>query len=384
VTTSSLEALKQYSLGIEKHLQSKFDEARVHYGNALTIDPAFASAQASLGMLLYERYDMAKGRELLAQVVGRLDGLSDNERLRILAFYARAVENDLPKAVEHLKTLASLSPDNSATRNNLAYNSRLMGRYDDAVREYREAIRIDPTSLLFRDGLAGVYLYYLGDTKSGIQTCRAALAVNDSHFYAWANLAWGYLGAGDLVQAKRALDKAIQINPAATIELYRLGSLHRLRGEYADAEQAFLRVLEVKPGEIAAHYEVGTVYLLMKRDADAKARFRTFRAAVETLAEANPKEAGHRLSLAMAALRLGASARADALMRKSMAMDPSQHFGLAAYWSVRGDSEAAIDELELAIKNGFRNYIWMTIHTDFDNLRGRPRFQALLDRVIKK
>jgi len=26
----------------------------------------------------------------------------------------------------------------------------------------------------------------------------------------------------------------------------------------------------------------------------------------------------------------------------------------------------------------------MTIHTDFDNLRGRPRFQALLDRVIKK
>jgi len=384
VTTSSLEALRQYSLAVEKHRQSEFNEARVFYENALRIDPGFASAQASLGMLEFERFDNTRGRELLAQIVGRLDGLNDNERYRILAFHARAVENDLPKAVEHLKTLAGMYPDNSAVHNNIAFYSRQMGRYEDSVKEYREAVRVDPTSMLFRNSLAGTYLYSLGDAKAGIETCRVQLAMDEEHFTAWANLAWGYLGAGDLAQAKVALDRAIRLDPKATIELYRLGSLHRLRGDYAASEKAFLRVLEVKPEELAAHYEVGTVYRLMKRDNDADARFRTFRAAVEKKVGANPKEPENYLSLAMAAVRLRQPARADALMRKSIAMDPAQHFGLAAYWSVCGDSSAAMDELDVAIEKGFRNYIWLTIHTDLDNLRGDPRFQALLSRVIRK
>jgi tetratricopeptide (TPR) repeat protein/tRNA A-37 threonylcarbamoyl transferase component Bud32 len=384
VTTSSLEALRQYSLAIDKHRASQFDEARVYYENALRIDPAFASAQASLGMLEFERFDAKRGRELLAQVAGRLDDLSDSERYRILAFHARAVENDLPKALEHLKTLVAIYPDNSATHNNIAFFSRQMGRYEDAVKEYREAIRVDPTSMLFRDGLAGTYLYFLGDAKAGMEVCRAQLAVDDSQFQAWANLAWGYLGAGDLAQARSALEKAIQLNPKATIELYRLGSLHRLRGDYAAAEAAFLRVLELRPDETPAHYEAGVVYRLMKRDADADAHFRQFRTTLEKRVRADPTSPDRYLSLAMVALRLGESARADTLMRKSIAMDPAQHFGLATYWSVRGDRQTAIDQLELAIQKGFRNYIWLTIHADLDNLRGEPRFQALLNRLIRK
>ena len=384
VTTSSLEALRQYSLAIDKHRASQFDEARVYYENALRIDPAFASAQASLGMLLFERFDQKRGKELLAQVAGRLDGLGDSERYRILAFHASAVENDLPKAVEQLRRLAAIYPDNSATHNNIAFYSRRMGRYEDAVKEYREAIRVDPTSMLFRDGLAGTYLYFLGDAKAGIETCRTQLAVNDSHFQAWQNLGWGYLGAGDLARAQAAMEKALQLNPASTIDLYRLGSIHRLRGEYPAGEQAFLRVIEVKPDETPAHYEVGVVYRLMKRDADADAHFRQFRTTLEERVRADPKSPDGYLSLALVSLRLGEPARADALMRKSMAVDPAQHFGLATYWSVRGKRDEAIDQLELAVKGDFRNYIWLTIHADLDNLRAEPRFQALLTRLIKR
>ena len=384
VTTSSLEALRQYSLAIDKHRASQFDEARVYYENALRIDPAFASAQASLGMLLFERFDQKRGKELLAQVAGRLDGLGDSERYRILAFHASAVENDLPKAVEQLRRLAAIYPDNSATHNNIAFYSRRMGRYEDAVKEYREAIRVDPTSMLFRDGLAGTYLYFLGDAKAGIETCRTQLAVNDSHFQAWQNLGWGYLGAGDLAQAQAAMEQALQLNPKSTIDLYRLGSIHRLRGEYPAGEQAFLRVIEVKPDETPAHYEVGVVYRLMKRDADADAHFRQFRTTLEERVRADPKSPDGYLSLALVSLRLGEPARADALMRKSMAVDPAQHFGLATYWSVRGKRDEAIDQLELAVKGDFRNYIWLTIHADLDNLRAEPRFQALLTRLIKR
>jgi eukaryotic-like serine/threonine-protein kinase len=384
VTTSSLEALRQYSLAVEKHRGSKFDEAKALYENALGIDPAFASAQASLGMLEFERFDKRRGRELLAQAIGHLDNLTDKERYGILAFHARAVENDLSKAVELLKRLVAIYPDNSATHNNLAVYNRQMGRFDEAVKEYREAIRVDPTSMLFRDGLAGTYLYSLGDAEAGVEICRAALAVDDSHFQSWQNLGWGYLGSGDLTKAQAAIEKALQLNPKSTIDLYRLGSIHRLRGEYPAAEKAFLRVLEVAPEEVPANYEVAVVYRLMKRDADADERLKRFRTAIEKDVAESPKAAENYMSLALVALRLGQPARADALMRKSIALDPAQHFGLATYLSVQGKRDEAVDQLELAIKGEFRNYFWLTIHVDLDNLRGHARFEALLNRVIKK
>jgi Tfp pilus assembly protein PilF len=122
----------------------------------------------------------------------------------------------------------------------------------------------------------------------------------------------------------------------------------------------------------------------MKRDADADERFGKFRAAIEKEIKANPKDADNDLSLAMVSLRLGQPARADVLMQKALAMDPSQHFGFATYLSVQGKSDAAIDQLELAIQKGFRNYLWLTIHVDLDTLRSEPRFQALMGRLIKK
>ncbi len=51
VTTSSLEALKIYSQGIDCHLKMDFNCAREDYENALKIDTGFTSARASLGNL---------------------------------------------------------------------------------------------------------------------------------------------------------------------------------------------------------------------------------------------------------------------------------------------------------------------------------------------
>jgi tetratricopeptide (TPR) repeat protein len=384
VTTSSLEALKQYSLGIERHREAKLEEARTCYESALKIDPGFTAAQASLGMINYETFDRQKGKALLAQAVEHVDNLTDKERYGILAFHARAVENDLPKAVQYFKSLLALYPDHSASHNNLAWYYRQMGRYEDAAAEYREAIRTDPTFMLPRDSLAGMYLYSLGDVKAGIVVCRTELALNDRHFRAWNNLGWAYLGQGDLGQAQAALEKAVALDPKSTLDWYRIGHVHRLRGEYPAASQAFARVLEIDASESPAHYELGVVARLMKDDATANREFGRFRAVVEQQLRAEPKNAEHYLELALVSLRLGETNQANALAQRAMVMDPTQHFGLATFLSAQGRTDEAIDQLELAIQQGFRNYIWLTMHTDLDNLRDRPRFQALLNRVLKR
>jgi serine/threonine protein kinase/tetratricopeptide (TPR) repeat protein len=384
VTTSSLEALKQYSLAIQWHRERRLEEAKTSYEGALSLDPGFTAAQASLGMLNYENFDREKGKALLAQAVEHVDSLTERERYGILAFHARAVENDLPKAVQHLKSLLALYPDHNAAHNNLAVYYRQMGQYDNAVAEYGEAIRTDPTFMLARDGLAGMYLYEMGDVKAGIVVCEAELALNDRHFPAWSNLGWAYLGKGDLGGAQAAIEKAVALDPRSTLEWYRIGHIHRLRGEYQAASRSFAKVLEIDASDSTAHYELGVIARAMKDEATANHEFGRFRAAVEQRIRSEPKNPEHYLELAVVMLRMGETEKAHTQVRKSMLMDPEQHFGLATFLSVQGRADKAIDQLEFAIQQRFQNYIWLTIHTDLDSLRDQPRFKALLNRMLKR
>ncbi len=121
VTTSSLEALKIYSQGIDHHLMMDFEGARKYYENALEIDTGFTSAKASLGNLLIERFDPEKGRELLSRAVKSVDKLTERERLGILTLYAVNVEKNLPKGIEYAKMRIELYPDDATARNNLGW-----------------------------------------------------------------------------------------------------------------------------------------------------------------------------------------------------------------------------------------------------------------------
>ncbi len=111
VTTSSLEALKQYSIGIEYHWSSNFEEAKTYYENALRIDTTFISAKASLGNLHFERFDRELGQRLIAEAIRNIDSLSDREKYGILAFHAVNVENDFEKGIEYTKMRIELYPD---------------------------------------------------------------------------------------------------------------------------------------------------------------------------------------------------------------------------------------------------------------------------------
>ena len=92
VTTSSLEALKQYTLGHDKQGMADFESARDYYESALQIDSDFTAARASLGNINIEKFDPAIGRELLNQAVKNVDNLTEREKLGILAFHAARVE----------------------------------------------------------------------------------------------------------------------------------------------------------------------------------------------------------------------------------------------------------------------------------------------------
>jgi len=412
VTTSSLEALKQLSLATEKLMrESNFEEARVLYEDALRIDPSFTAAKAALGMLHWDKFDRETGKALLAAAVDHADALTDLEKYSVLAFHAQGVENNLPKALGYWKALLALYPDRSNAHNNLGRVYQQMWRFDDAIAEYRAAIRLDPYLMLSYYSLNSIYLYDLGRVDDAIALCKQQIAHNDQHVWAYDQLGWAYLGKGDLEQARAAFEKALEINPALTRELYRLGHTYRLQRKYREALQTFLKVKEVDPKEIAPHYDAGVVSKLMGDETAARKYFEDFRTDIEKRTRSNPKDASALFDLALVLTRLGDSDRGRSVGQKAMTLPrrsrsatrsvsmtfpaaersektatigPDSYFDLARLLSVQGERQQAVDALETAVEKGYRNYIWMKVHVDLQNLVDEPRFQALLARGLNR
>jgi DNA-binding winged helix-turn-helix (wHTH) protein/Flp pilus assembly protein TadD len=144
-TTPSLEALKAYSLGMRTLRATGVVTALPFFQRAAELDPNFAMAYVRLGttyaylsepVLLAE--NTRKAYELRTKV-------SERERLFIEEEYYRFVTLDLEKAVQFLEIWQKTYPQDVEPYHQLGYlYARLFGRYEAALDEAREAVRLEP------------------------------------------------------------------------------------------------------------------------------------------------------------------------------------------------------------------------------------------------
>ena len=84
--------------------------------------------------------------------------------------------------------------------------------------------------MLTYNSLSQVYLYGLGDLDAAIALSQQQIARNDQNEFAHDSLGWAWLGKGELVLARDSFQKAIAINPRATLNLFRLGHASAWKG----------------------------------------------------------------------------------------------------------------------------------------------------------
>ena len=390
VTTQSLEALRQYSIATEKTLALQWDEAKVYLENALHIDPSFTAARASLGMMHVEQamngmphFDGEEGKRLLSEAVKHVDGLTDREKYGILAFHARAVEKNPEKAIGYLKTLMALYPDDSVTHLNLGRTYAQTGRLPEALAEYKEAIRIDPRFVLAYGNVGGTYLYQMGDVPSALPAFQKILELDPGNAWAQDCLGWSYFAKNELPQAQAAFEKAVAANPQGTLSRYRLAHTHRLQGHYQQAIETLQQIQKVDPSETSVFYDLGVVYERMGDRRKARESFTRYRREVETRWKKTLHEPGTQLTLAATSARLGETDRARQMLRKAMAKAPQLHLEAAFVLSLLDEKKEAVDQLELAVQNGYTNYIWLKMHPDLLPLHGYPAYEQLMGKVMR-
>ncbi len=148
VMTSKLEAFQAYAAGFELSSGGAgWNEAIPFYERAVEIDPDFAAAYHMLALM----HDWARRPRLAAVYAQKAYALKDRlgeiEQLPITSRYHRLVTGDMNKFIETLKLQKRLFPRERGGSMGLAQAYLLIGRYDQALAEAREAIRLHPDYL---------------------------------------------------------------------------------------------------------------------------------------------------------------------------------------------------------------------------------------------
>jgi eukaryotic-like serine/threonine-protein kinase len=146
-TTSSLEALKAFSLGEAERDKGSEYTAIPFYKHALELDPNFAVAYARLGQAYANTQQSALAIESTKQAFQRRERASEPEKLYIATHYYENVTGEWDKAIEAYQLWKRTYPRDSIPTNNLAvaYNVYL-GKFDHGLTEALETLRLDPNS----------------------------------------------------------------------------------------------------------------------------------------------------------------------------------------------------------------------------------------------
>jgi len=382
VTTSSLDALKQYSLGFENHLNLEFEKAVVHYRNAIRLDSNFTSAKASLGNLLYERFDAEKGRKWLDEAILTIDNLTDSEKYSILSFYAIKIENDYEKGTEYTKAIIELYPDNPRAYNNLGYYYQQQGQYEKAIQEYKHALRIDPYLMLTYGGLVWAYLDNLGIIDSARIWSEKMIDAGPENPWGYFYLGSTYVCIDNLERAEAEYLKAKDLDPNMFLNLHRLGNVYRLQEKHETAIEVFEDILARRPEDADAHYNLGIIYELLRDTEYASSHFLAYKKWAEYLMDVYPERASSFMVNGLVLTHLGEKDTGWEMGKKALELDPTMHFQMAELLAVQGRKGESLDHLEKAIENGYRDLTWIKLSPNMHHLYKEVRYQELIDKYF--
>ena len=166
-TTSSLEALQAFTLGQAQHQKLDDDKAIPYLKRAVELDPNFAMANATLGVVYSNLTQGGLATSFISKAFDLKERASERERLYISSHYYDLVTRDIEKAIKcrafHEKAITTYEqwvqtyPRDTAPRDNLSLRYTALGQHEKALASSSEAMRIDPKDVYAYQNVADSY-----------------------------------------------------------------------------------------------------------------------------------------------------------------------------------------------------------------------------------
>jgi TolB-like protein/Tfp pilus assembly protein PilF len=369
-----------------------------------------------------------------AQLINVSDGYHlwsknyDGDVKDILTFQSNVAEQVVQALQVHLGVEAARALLKKPTENPEAHRLYLLGRYEfakytqagwnNAIRYYEQALKLDPEYALAYCGLADNYAYMGSTVMPGKeantkveQFARKALALDSELAEAHMSLALALVAAYDWRSGLKEFDRALELNPnlafAYELQAWTLNGLGRFDEAIAKDKKAieldplnpffqmalsfFLywarqhddaiaqarKTLEMDPNSAISHVLLGLSFLKKGDTAGAIPEFQKAK-------EPNPG-AWYQGYLGYAYAISGDRAKAEQALRELEELARQQYVSPTAFATIYlglGQNEKCLDWLEKSYKQQDSACWYLKIDQIYDNVRTESRFQALVQKVF--
>jgi tetratricopeptide (TPR) repeat protein len=284
----------------------------------------------------------------------------------------------------------ALSPSNAEVLAAVAWDEVSLGRWEAAREHFKEAVRLDPRSVVPADGLALVLLYTRHHSEAE-KAYRRILQTSPANLNPRLSLAAVSLARGDLSAAQAVLRGAPEeVDPTELVAFVAYyWDLYWVLDEAQ--QQLVLRLTPSAFGDDRGSWGLvlAEIYDLQGNQPKARAYADSARLAYEQQLLATPEDALRRACLSTALAYMG---RKDDAVREGKHgvrllpisrdawIGPYIQHQLVRTYILVGELEKAVDELEPLLKIPYHLAPgWLRIDPTFDPLRGDPRFKRLLE-----
>ena len=157
-TTSSLEALRAYSLGVKASNAKGAGESLPYFQRAIELDPNFAMGYRGVGIDYYALAELSRASEYFSKAFQLREHASEREKLEITGDYYLNVTGEPDKAARTYEAEIGSYPRASSAHINLGNAYGTQGQYQKAAESYRQSIRLAPDTLVAYENLANSLL----------------------------------------------------------------------------------------------------------------------------------------------------------------------------------------------------------------------------------
>ena len=242
-TTSSLEALKAFTLGDEKHAEGDDLASIPFYKQAIELDPNFALAYARLGTVYNNYGQLATAEEYRKKAFELKDRASERERLYITAHYY-ADGGQLEKGNAAYELYKQTYPREVIPYINLSATELQLGDFDKALENAQEGIRVDPDESRGYGNSASAYMG-LNRLEEAKTVAREGLRLHPDFLFLHDILATIALAQGDLatMESEESLSK-VQPDLEWSV-FFRHGDIAAGHGQLRQAEDFYEKARQV-------------------------------------------------------------------------------------------------------------------------------------------
>lgn len=233
VTTGNLEAYHRYFRGSDLLERLKFVEAAHEFEAAVGLDPAFGLGFFQLGVARYWLHETEQARAALARAEALAARIPERERwlLQGLAAWLAGEHGRATAAYRACEARFPLEKECAFGLGDLEFHG---GRPEEAAREFKRAVQLDPG---MERALAHLARYWQNHGRwDELLAVTAQYVDRVGSDEALCLLGRAYAASGDRARAREAFRRAEQRFPHSALPLVDLAALESFEGRFDEAE----------------------------------------------------------------------------------------------------------------------------------------------------